>query len=117
VWLAGGGNNTIESFSASAGAFTLSDTTMTAMRSGHDAIALSDTRLLFLGGDPDHTIDEFNSSTDVLTLKATMDSAQSSATLLANGKILVLSPNVAGLYAPNALDQSSAFTPFDETSV
>src|SRR5205823_4390800 len=43
VWLAGGGNNTIESFSASAGAFTLSDTTMTAMRSGHDAIPLSDT--------------------------------------------------------------------------
>src|SRR5438477_2129823 len=117
VWLAGGGNNTIESFSASVGAFTLSDTTMTAMRSGHDAIALSDTRLLFLGGDPDHTIDEFNPSTDVLTLKATMDSAQSSATLLANGKILVLSPNVAGVYSPDAVDQTTASTPIDEASV
>src|SRR5437763_9345129 len=117
VWLVGGGNNTLESFSASAEAFTLSDTTMTAMRSGHDAIALSDTRLLFLGGDPDHTIDEFNPSTDVLTLKATMDGAASSTTLLANGKVLILRPDVAGIYAPNALDQSSAFTPFDETSV
>src|SRR5438874_4663345 len=117
VWLAGGGNNTIESFSASTEAFTLSDTTMSAMRSGHDAIALSDMRLLFLGGDPDHTIDEFNPSTDVLTLKATMDSAQSSATLLANGKILVLSPNVAGVYSPDAVDQTTAFTPFDEASV
>src|SRR5213595_1204014 len=117
VWLVGGGNNTIESFSASAEAFTLSDTTMTAMRSGHDAIALSDTRLLFLGGDPDHTIDEFNPSTDVLTLKATMDSAQSSATQLANGKILVLSPNVAGVYSPDATDQATAFSAFDETLV
>jgi hypothetical protein len=117
VWLVGGGNNTIESFSAGAEAFTLSDTTMTAMRSGHDAIALSDTRLLFLGGDPDHTIDELNPSTDVLTLKATMDSAQSSATLLANGKILVLSPNVAGVYSPDATDQATAFSAFDETTV
>src|SRR5436190_7698505 len=117
VWLAGGGNNTIESFSASAGAFTLSDTTMTAMRSGHDAIALSETRLLFLGGDPDHTIDEFNPSPDVLTLKATMGSAQSSATLLANGKILVLSPNVAGVYSPDATDQATTFSAFDETLV
>src|SRR5438067_4101063 len=117
VWLVGGGNNTIESFSASAEAFTLSATPMTAMRSGHDAIALSDTRLLFLGGDPDHTIDEFNPSTDVLTLKATMGSAQSSATLLANGKILVLSPNVAGVYSPDTTDQATAFTAFDEISV
>src|SRR5438874_3344124 len=117
VVLAGGGNNTLESFNASAGAFTLSDTTMTAVRSGHDAIALSDTRLLFLGGDPNHTIDEFNPSTDVLTLKATMDSAQSSASLLANGKILVLSPNVAGVYSPDAVDQATAFTPFEEVSV
>src|SRR5438552_6445778 len=117
VWLVGGGNNTIESFSASAGAFTLSDTTMTAMRSGHDAIALSDTSLLFLGGDTGHTIDEFNPSADTLTLKATMDGAPSSVTFLANGKILVLRPDVAGIYAPDATDQTTAFIPFDEASV
>src|SRR5205814_2245775 len=117
VWLVGGGNNTIESFSASTGAFTLSDTTMTAMRSGHDAIALSDMRLLFLGGDTGHTIDEFNPSADTLSLKATMNGAASSASLLANGKVLVLRPDVTGLYAPDAVDQASAFTPFDEISV
>src|SRR6266550_4088033 len=117
VWLAGGGNNTIESFNASAGAFTLSDTTMTAVRSGHEAFALSSTSVLFFGGDTGHTIDEFNPSADTLSLKATMDSASSSATLLANGKILVLRPDAAGLYAPAATDQATAFTLFDETSV
>src|SRR5438874_5442830 len=117
VWLAGGGNNTIESFNASAGAFTLSDTTMTAVRSGHEAFALSSISLLFFGGDTGHTIDEFNSSADMLSLKATMDGASSSATLLANGKILVLRPDAAGLYAPDATDQATAFTVFDETSV
>src|SRR5204862_8056390 len=69
VWLAGGGNNTIESFDASAGAFSLSDTTMTAARSGHEAFALSSTSVLFFGGDTGHTIDEFNTSADTLPLK------------------------------------------------
>ena len=68
VWLAGGGNNTIESFDASAGAFTLSDTAMTAVRSGHEAIALSSTSVLFFGGDTNHTIDQFNPSTGELSL-------------------------------------------------
>ena len=90
---------------------------MTAARTGHDAISLSDTRLLFFGGDTGHTIDEFNSSADTLTLKATMDGAESSATLLANGKILVLRSTRAGLYSPDATDQTTAFTLFDETSV
>src|SRR6267142_2116587 len=117
VWLVGGGNNTIESFSASAEAFTLSDTTMTAMRSGHEAFALSSTSVLFFGGDTGHTIDEFNPSADTLSLKATMDSASSSATLLANGKILVLRPDAAGVYSPDATDQVTAFSAFDETSV
>src|SRR5207237_10375397 len=67
--------------------------------------------------DPNHTSDQFHPSTDVLTRKATMDSAQSSTTLLANGKILVLSPNVAGVYSPDATDQVTAFSAFDETSV
>src|SRR4029450_12455097 len=117
VWLAGGGNNTIESFDATAGAFTLSDTTMTAVRSGHEAFALSSTSLLFFGGDSGNTIDAFNPSADTLTLKATMDGATSGATLLANGKILVLRPDVAGIYSPDAADQATAFSPFDEVSV
>ena len=88
VWLAGGGNNTIESFDATAGAFTLSDTAMTAVRSGHEAFALSSTSVLFFGGDANHTIDQFNPSTGELSLVDQMNSEASSATLLANSKIL-----------------------------
>src|SRR5437773_5382572 len=117
VLLAGGNTDSMEYFSSIDQTFTLTDTTMHAVQSGHDAISLSDTRLLFFGGDTGHTIDEFNPSADTLTLKATMDRASSSATLLANGKILVLRPDAAGLYAPDAADQATAFTVFDETSV
>src|SRR6266487_6813580 len=117
VLLAGGNTDSMEFFTPADQKFTLDPQKMSAARTGHEAIELSDTRLLFFEGDTGNTIDDFNSSADTLTLKDTMDGAASSATLLANGKILVLRPDVAGLYAPNALDQSSAFTPFDETSV
>src|SRR5438552_5860684 len=117
VLLAGGNTDSMEYFSSVNQTFTLDPQKMTAARTGHEAISLSDTRLLFFGGDANHTIDEFNPSSDVLTLKATMNGAQSSATLLANGKVLVLRPDVAGLYAPDAVDQTTSFTPFDETSV
>src|SRR5437773_11109676 len=117
VLLAGGNTDSMEYFSATDQKFTLDLQKMTAVRTGQEAIALGDTRLLFFGGDSGNTIDEFNPSADTLTLKATMDSAASSATLLANGKVPVLRADVAGLYAPDAVDQSSAFLPFDETSV
>ena len=117
VLLAGGNTDSMEYFSSVDQAFTLDPAKLTATRTGHDAISLSDTRLLFFGGDTGHTIDEFNTSADTLSLKATMDGASSSATLLANGKILVLRPDAAGLYAPDATDQATAFTVFDETSV
>src|SRR5438046_4382900 len=107
----------MEYFSSIDQTFTLDQAKLTATRTGHDAISLSDTRLLFFGGDTGHTIDEFNTSADTLSLKATMDGASSSSTLLANGKILVLRPDAAGLYAPDATDQTTAFTLFDETSV
>src|SRR5205807_2498843 len=117
VLLAGGNTDSMEYFSSVSQTFTLDPQKMTAARTGHEAISLSDTRLLFFGGDTNHTVDEFNPSSDVLSLKATMNGAQSSATLLANGKVPVLRPDVAGLYAPDAVDQTTSFTPFDETSV
>src|SRR5882724_5557212 len=117
VLLAGGNTDSMEYFSATDQKFTLDLQKMTAVRTGQEAIALDDTHLLFFGGDSGNTIDEFNSSADAITLKGTMNAPASSATLLANGKILVLRSDVAGLYAPDAVDQSSAFIPFDETSV
>jgi MBG domain (YGX type)/Immunoglobulin domain/Galactose oxidase, central domain len=117
VLLAGGNTDSMERFTPTDQKFTLDPKAMSAARTGHEAIELSNTRLLFFGGDTGNTIDEFNSSADTLTLKGNMTAAASSATLLANGKILVLGANMAGLYAPDAADPGSAFTAFDETSV
>src|SRR5438876_1364651 len=117
VLLAGGNTDSIELFTPADQKFTLDPQKMSAIRTGHEAIELSDTRLLFFEGDTGNTIDEFNHSTDTLTLKDTLDGSASSATLLANGKILVLRPDAAGLYAPDATDPTAAFTAFDETSV
>ncbi|PYL38621.1 MAG: hypothetical protein DMF34_06295 [Verrucomicrobia bacterium] len=117
VLLAGGNTDSMELFTPADQKFTLDPQKMSAVRTGHEAIELSDTRLLLFEGDTGNTIDEFNHSTDTLTLKDTLDGSASSATLLANGKILVLRADEAGLYAPDAADPSSAFTAFDETSV
>src|SRR5438132_5483606 len=117
VLFAGGNTDSMELFTPADQKFTLDSHGMSAARTGHEAIELSDTRLLFFEGDTGNTIDEFNHSADTLTLKGTMDAPASSATLLANGKILVLRPDAAGLYAPDAADPSAAFTAFDETSV
>src|SRR5438477_2462044 len=117
VLLAGGNTDSMELFTPTDQKFTLDPKAMSAARTGHWAIELSNTRLLFFEGDTGNTIDEFNPSTDTLTLKGNMTAAASSATLLANGKILVLRPDMAGLYDPDAADPSSAFTAFDETSV
>src|SRR5438552_464323 len=117
VLLAGGNTDSMELFTPADQKFTLDPQKMSAIRTGHEAIELSDTRLLFFEGDTGNTIDEFNHSTDTLTLKDTLTGSASSATLLANGKILVLRPDAAGLYAPDATDPTAAFTAFDETSV
>src|SRR5437899_9988513 len=117
VLLAGGNTDSMELFTPADQKFTLDPKAMSAARTGHEAIELSPMRLLFFEGDTGNTIDEFNSSADTLTLKGNMTAAASSATLLANGKILVLRPDMAGLYDPDAADPSSAFTAFDETSV
>jgi MBG domain (YGX type)/Bacterial Ig-like domain (group 3)/YDG domain len=100
-------------FTAADKKFTIDPQQMSASRTGHFALELSDTRLLLFGGDTNNTIDEFNHVTDTITLKDSGDGAASSATLLANGNILVIRPGSAGLYSPDA----ATFTAFDETSV
>jgi len=117
VLLAGGNTDSMELFTPADQKFTLDSQVMSAVHTGQEAISLSDTRLLFFGGDALNTIEEFNPSADTLTIDATMEAPSSSATLLSNGNILVVRADMAGLYAPNAADLSSAFTAFDETSV
>ncbi|HET9418302.1 MAG TPA: kelch repeat-containing protein, partial [Chthoniobacterales bacterium] len=117
VLLAGGNTDSMELFTAADQKFTLESRKMSAVRTGHWALELSDTRLLLFEGDTGHTIDAFNPSADTLTLKDSLDTPASSATLLANGKILVLGAVVAGLYDPNAVAPTPAFTAFDEVSI
>src|SRR5436190_3662937 len=117
VLLAGGNTDSMEVFTPSDQKFTLEAATMSASRTGHWALELSDTRLLFFEGDTGNTIDEFNPATGTLTVRDTLDAPASSATLLANGKILVVRPDAAGLYLPNAVPPTPPFTAFDETSV
>src|SRR5437762_6519436 len=90
VLLAGGNTASMEFFTPADQKFTLDAQVMSAARTGHEAIELSATRLLFFEGDTGKTIDEFNRSADTLALKGAMAVAASSATLLANGNILVL---------------------------
>src|SRR5438445_4169213 len=93
VLLAGGNTDSMELFTPSDQKFTLEAATMSASRTGHWALELSDTRLILFEGDTGHTIDEFNPATDTLTPKGNLDVHASSATLLANGKVLVLAPD------------------------
>src|SRR5438477_2807308 len=117
VLLAGGNTDSMELFTPADQKFTLDSQVMSAVHTGQEAISLSDTRLFFFGGDALNTIEEFNPSADTLTVDGTMDAPASRTALLANGKILVLRPDLAGLYEPDAVAPNPAFTAFDETSV
>src|SRR5438445_817142 len=117
VLLAGGNTDSMELFTPADQKFTLDSQVMSAVHTGQEAISLSDTRLFFFGGDALNTIEEFNPSADTLTVDGNMDAPASSTPLLANGKILVLRPDLAGFYEPDAVAPNPAFTAFDETSV
>ena len=116
VLLAGGNTATMETFVPNQ-RFTLDPATMSVVRTGHWAFELSDTRLLLFQGDTGNTIDEFNPSAGTITPKGSLDFHASSSSLLANGKVLVLSTDVSGLYDPNAVPPAPDFTAFDETGV
>ena len=117
VLLAGGNTASMEMYSPLDQHFTADAATMSFVRTGHWAFELSDTRLLLFQGDTGNTIDEYNPSADTITPKGSLDFHASSSSLLVNGKVLVLSSGVAGLYDPDAVPPASDFTAFDETSV
>src|SRR5262245_56785842 len=97
--------------------FALDPATMSVARTGHWAFELSDTRLLLFQGDTGNTIDEFNPSTGTITPKGSLDFHASSSSLLANGRVLVLGTDIAGVSNSNAVPPAPHFTAFDETSV
>src|SRR5260370_1175089 len=104
-------------FSPSDQKFTLEAATMSAARTGHWALELSNTRLLFFDGDTGDTIDEYNPVTYTITPKGSLGTHASSATLLVNGKVLVLGQDVVGLYDVDAVPPTPPFNMFDEMSV
>ena len=116
VLLAGGNTATMETYTPNQG-FTLDPATMSVVRTGHWAFELSDTRLLLFQGDTGNTIDEFNPDTGTITPKGSLDFHASSSSLLANGKVLVIGTDVAGLYDPNAIPPAPDFTAFDGTQL
>src|SRR5262245_9140773 len=116
VLLAGGNTATMETYTSGSG-FTHDPATMSVVRTGHWAFELSDTRLLLFQGDTGNTIDEFNPSTGTITPKGSLDFHASSSSLLANGKVLVLGPDAAGLYDPDAVAPAPDFVAFDAGNV
>ena len=116
VLLAGGNTNSMEMYTSLDQHFT-ADATMSVVRTGHWALELSDTRLLLFQGDTNNTIDEFDPTLGTITPKGSLDFHASSSSLLANGKVLVLGTDAAGLYDPDAVPPASDFTAFNELSV
>src|SRR5439155_9476646 len=117
VLLAGGNTVTMEMYTPLDQHFTLDQATLSVVRTGHWAFELSDTRLLLFQGDTGNSIDEYDPTSDTITPKGSLDFHASSSSLLANGKVLVLGTDVAGLYNPDAAPPIPDFTAFDETSV
>src|SRR5436190_9034115 len=109
VLLAGGNSDSMELYTPLDQKFTLDAATLSVVRTGHWAFELSDTRLLLFQGDTGNTIDEFNPTTDTITPKGSLNFHASSSTLLANGKVLVLGTDVAGLYNPDATPPAPDF--------
>src|SRR5438876_1612100 len=112
VLLAGGSSDSMELFTPLDQKFTLDQATLSVVRTGHWAFKLSDTRVLLFQGDNGNTIDEFDPTTDTITPKGSLDFHASSSSLLANGKLLVLGTDVAGLYNPDAAPPVPDFTAF-----
>src|SRR5262245_61352124 len=99
VFLAGGGTRSAEFFRTADNTFVLWPQSLNEIRVGHAAIPTLDARLLLFGGDAANTVEEFDPASG-FTPKVALAAPNSTATLLANGMILITWPNTAGIYAP-----------------
>ncbi len=109
VFLAGGGTDSAEFLDTNTLSFTLSPNRMTVARIGHTAIDTEDAKLVLFGGDAGNTVERFDPLTESFSVAATLPSSSASALLLANEKILVLGPELAGVFAPST-DQLASLT-------
>ncbi|MEI6085330.1 MAG: kelch repeat-containing protein, partial [Verrucomicrobiota bacterium] len=110
VFLAGGGANTAEFFDLTNQTFTLVTQPMTAARTDSTAISTTDAKVLMVGGDADNTVEQFDPATETFTVAATLPMTNSSATLLANDKVLVLGSDMAGVLSVDSSNQWETVT-------
>src|SRR6185369_16121076 len=100
VFIAGGGTDRAEFVDASGGGFSLLPAHLVSVRTGHAAITLPDGRILLVGGDAPATVEAYDNGTGTFSPAGTIGSPTSSATLLANGRILALGGESAAVYVP-----------------
>ncbi len=99
ILLTGGGKSTAEYYKVGERRFGLWPNPMTEERSGHVALVSGEGRLVLLGGDAAGSVEELSGGDGMFRLKLTLGKMISSGTKLANGRVLVVGPEVAGLYS------------------
>jgi hypothetical protein len=99
VFLLGGGSRSGEYYRATEQWFRGWPFEMAAVRSGQAALTVGG-GLLVIGGDESGTVEEMSGEDGLFRTKLRLGGIFSSATLLANGKVLVLGPALAQLYSP-----------------
>jgi hypothetical protein len=99
VFLLGGGSRSGEYYSVKERQFRGWPFEMAEVRSGQVALAVEG-GLLVLGGDEGSTAEEMSGEDGLFRTKLKLGGIFSSATLLANGNVLVLGPAMAQLFSP-----------------
>ena len=105
VLLAGGGSRSVELFDVQTSEFLSWSAVLSEIRTGQSAITAPDSSLYFIGGEPYGTLEKFDLMSTTAGVSLSLGAPVSSATLLANGKVLVTGPVLASLFNPttNAL--------------
>ncbi|MEO6002083.1 MAG: YDG domain-containing protein [Opitutus sp.] len=107
VLLAGGGSRTVELFDVQTSGFLSWPAVLSEMRSGQSAISAPDSNIYFIGGEPFGTLEKFDLLSTTPGVSLSLGAPVSSATMLANGKVLVTGPVLATLFNP----ATSTFSP------
>lgn len=107
VLLAGGGSRSVELFDVQTSEFLSWSAVLSEIRTGQSAITAPDASLYFIGGEPYGTVEKFDLMSTTAGVSLSLGAPVSSATLLANGKVLVTGPVLASLFNPT----TSALSP------
>lgn len=101
ILVAGGGTRSAEFLDAETGRFHLLPMRMGATRSGHAALPIGHLRLLFVGGDAAWSVEEFDGQLGQFGHQVSLGTEVTTASLLANGNVLLLGSEQALIYWPD----------------